>query len=135
MVNDKMYCHGCNGHATCCTHIGTLIAARGKIGEPWEDLLNEFPYDARPDGTCEMLGDDGKCSVYHDRPMICNVEESRIIVEPQTPIEKWLEQQEKGCKELMADSGRFTKEEIDKLYTDEAKESYWAEKSVPENRN
>lgn len=37
------------------------------------DAMKSFPYAAKEDGSCEKLVD-GKCSVYANRPLICNME-------------------------------------------------------------
>lgn len=33
-----------------------------------------FPYGLKPDGSCEMLAEDGKCKVYETRPDVCRVD-------------------------------------------------------------
>jgi Fe-S-cluster containining protein len=87
------------------------------IGTAWEPLINAFPYAARPDGACMKLGDDGGCTVYDDRPSLCKVEEGRDLISPKTPIDVWYEDQEKACRILMRESGKFTEREIKKAYS------------------
>lgn len=36
------------------------------------DAIKAFPYAAREDGACEMLNGN-QCSIYEDRPLLCNV--------------------------------------------------------------
>ena len=52
----------CTSCGECCRRVGA-IKARGM----W------FPYEVRADGGCEKLGDDGRCTVYEKRPLICNI--------------------------------------------------------------
>ena len=35
-------------------------------------LIDAFPYDINPDNSCSMLSEDGLCTVYENRPIICN---------------------------------------------------------------
>jgi len=37
--------------------------------------VNNFPYIIDETGKCEKLTDDNLCSVYDNRPFICNIEE------------------------------------------------------------
>lgn len=67
MVNDseeiKFQCSGCS---QCCRNIGTLTE---------EDKIRlEFPFNAKEDGSCEKLDENGRCLIYEDRPSICSVE-------------------------------------------------------------
>lgn len=54
----------CTGCGACCRRVGSKL-----------ELLQEFgfPYKPLEDGSCEMLDND-RCSVYEDRPFICNVD-------------------------------------------------------------
>ncbi len=56
----------CSGCGMCCRKIGSLSM---------EDKIKlEFPYEAKEDGSCEKLDENGKCSIYESRPSICSVE-------------------------------------------------------------
>lgn len=57
----------CSGCGLCCKKIDVVVA----LTEHVEEL--KFPYK-HENGVCEKLTDDGKCSVYSDRPLICNVD-------------------------------------------------------------
>lgn len=54
----------CTGCGACCRRVGFKM-----------DILRmfDFPYQAKEDGSCEML-DGNKCLVYENRPFICNVD-------------------------------------------------------------
>jgi Fe-S-cluster containining protein len=109
------FCHGCG---LCCTKVGEMLENRSQINGPWGELMMEFPHRADIHGNCEMLSSDGSCMVYDDRPRLCNVEITREVVEPQTPIDKWFSEQERHCKILLKESGVHEKV-INKIYAKE----------------
>ena len=57
----------CTGCGACCRRVGKILPELKDKGIP-------FPYEAKEDGSCEMLGEDNKCKVYDNRPDICIVE-------------------------------------------------------------
>ena len=66
----------CTECGACCKHVaGPLTAARmGQIADPEiARMLLEFPYGHDEKGACSMLGADGLCKVYGDRPDLCNI--------------------------------------------------------------
>lgn len=86
----------CTGCGACCTKIGGLLDPKVKFEEPDRTLVEQFPYKAREDGSCEMFID-GKCSVYESRPVLCNIKERwRIYFSTQSWDEHMLEQK-RGC--------------------------------------
>jgi Fe-S-cluster containining protein len=93
---DKFECTSCG---LCCKKIGKIL----KYGAPFDYLkkaTREFPYKANEDGSCEKLDKDNKCSVYDDRPLLCDI--SRLGDEPYMPMSKevWYEMNYKGCETL-----------------------------------
>jgi Fe-S-cluster containining protein len=50
----------CDGCGLCCKRIGHIPE------------LSEF---ADSEGACTKLDSDGRCSIYNDRPLICNISE------------------------------------------------------------
>ncbi len=61
----------CSGCGSCCKRVGANITLLKSLG---------FPYGVKADGrSCEMLTDDNKCSVYLNRPDICNVDKQYYI--------------------------------------------------------
>lgn len=70
--SDKFQCTGCG---CCCRRVDKVLYIHQFLPEEIKkDLF--FPY-SHTDGVCEKLTDDGKCSIYNERPLICNFEESR----------------------------------------------------------
>ena len=62
----------------------------------------EFPYKAKKDGSCEKLIDN-RCSIYEDRPDICNVEKVRRILDKE--YFEYYELMEKSCEEVRRNKG------------------------------
>lgn len=63
-------CTGCGG---CCRLIGDILAnPERQTHAVMRKAVEEFPFTADENGACEMLINN-KCSVYEDRPLLCNV--------------------------------------------------------------
>jgi Fe-S-cluster containining protein len=64
-----------------------------------EPPIRDFPYKAREDGSCEKLKNN-LCSVYEDRPLLCNID--RMADETDIPVSKetWFDLNYKGCEIL-----------------------------------
>ncbi len=91
----------CTGCGLCCKEIGNIIKSKPPF--PWmEAAHNAFPYKAKADGSCEKLKDN-KCTVYDDRPLLCNIE--RMADETDMPISKetWFEMNYIGCRTLQSE--------------------------------
>lgn len=41
----------------------------------YNNLLCKFPYKINEFDQCEKLGEDNLCTVYHDRPLICRIDD------------------------------------------------------------
>lgn len=69
----------CSSCGACCRRIGQIISS-ARAGEPetthpYLSAFLSFPYQIEQDGRCSMLNADNKCSVYHERPAICNIKD------------------------------------------------------------
>jgi Fe-S-cluster containining protein len=64
-----------------------------------QPVVDAFPYQAREDGSCEKLKDN-RCTVYFDRPLLCNID--RMADETDMPMNKetWFKMNYIGCKQL-----------------------------------
>ena len=62
----------CTSCGLCCKQIGLILTNKTQLPEFQQFLLSKFPYKALEDGSCEMLDSDNQCSVYNDRPLLCN---------------------------------------------------------------
>lgn len=67
--------YGCTACGLCCKKVGeTIENVKDKDGSnSFIKAFQDFPYKANEDGSCEKLGEDGKCTVYEDRPLVCSV--------------------------------------------------------------
>ena len=61
----------CTGCGSCCKRISNAVS-HYNIKDKKNPLY--FPYTWDENGVCENLTDDNKCKVYHDRPIICNID-------------------------------------------------------------
>lgn len=64
----------CTSCSLCCRSLGTIIRMT-KQGDPesiFYKAAEEFPYSWDESGCCEML-DNNLCSVYENRPLLCNI--------------------------------------------------------------
>ncbi|NDK08266.1 hypothetical protein EOM39_03375 [Candidatus Gracilibacteria bacterium] len=62
-----------DGCYQCC---GAIIFAKEELKEMKKELLRKGlkePPKGKGDGFCEYLDNNGKCSVYNQRPMICRI--------------------------------------------------------------
>jgi len=63
-------CTNCN---LCCRLIGNILAQKDTYAcFVTRAAIDSFPYKTDESGTCEKLVD-GKCSVYEQRPVLCNI--------------------------------------------------------------
>ncbi len=74
---DEFPCTKCG---LCCKHIGETLANIDKLHPKLQDLLINFPYEAKPDGSCSMLTDEGLCSVYDHKPIVCSIKYTAILL-------------------------------------------------------
>ena len=44
------------------------------------ELVKRFPYKTTESGACEMLLEDGRCSVYECRPLLCDVKKGGLLM-------------------------------------------------------
>jgi len=64
----------CTSCGQCCRHIKDILSNSESFPTVVKDLIDRFPYDVNPDGSCSMLNEEGLCSVYENRPIMCNVD-------------------------------------------------------------
>ena len=88
----------CTSCGLCCKQIRAIKSQPAPF--PWmQKAVDEFPHGTRADGSCEKL-EDNRCTVYADRPLLCNID--RLADEPDMPVDKetWYEMNYIGCKQL-----------------------------------
>ena len=68
----------CTSCGQCCKTVGKLLDT--KLPDPFlQSLIDSFPFDT-VDNVCTMLGEDGLCTTYDDRPLLCNIKELGIAL-------------------------------------------------------
>jgi Fe-S-cluster containining protein len=88
----------CTSCGLCCHQVDKIIGSTAPFA--WmQQATDDFPYQAREDGSCEKL-EDNQCTVYDDRPLLCDI--GRMAKEPDIPIneETWFNMNYIGCKQL-----------------------------------
>lgn len=78
---DKFECSSCG---LCCKRVGRSVKEarkwlsenKNKKPDARTKAVATFPFKTNEKGWCEKLGEDGKCTVYENRPDVCSVEKS-----------------------------------------------------------
>ena len=69
----------CTQCGLCCKLVGHTLAFRPYWGDSFVgEAIDQFPYSVDENGVCEKFLDN-KCSVYENRPLLCNVERLAIL--------------------------------------------------------
>ena len=91
----------CSSCGLCCKYVG-LALAKPNPDPLIQLLIDKFPFETDSSGTCEMFVD-GQCSVYDDRPLLCNVKMGGVYlgIEQKT----WYSMLAMGCNELIDQYG------------------------------
>lgn len=73
MSKDNSY--ACTSCGLCCTEVGKVLEdVKNKDGSnSFIKVFQDFPYKADENGACEKLGEDGLCTVYENRPLVCSI--------------------------------------------------------------
>lgn len=92
----------CTGCGECCKRVQTIL--EGSYDDPiFEELVRRFPYKARKDGSCEMLTEEGLCSVYEHRPLVCNIKMGALLFK--MDLMDWYRINARGCNQMIKDAG------------------------------
>ena len=70
------------------------------------ELADRFPYDVNSDGSCSMLQENGTCSVYEDRPILCNLKKMSLI--RNIPEKEYYIMVARVCNDLIEEGGLDT---------------------------
>lgn len=73
-MDNKFPCTGCG---CCCKRIDKVIENLETLDDISKEILH-FPYN-HTNGICEKLDKDNKCSIYDDRPIVCNFQKFKEI--------------------------------------------------------
>jgi|688.fasta_scaffold19991_13 Fe-S-cluster containining protein len=65
----------CTGCGSCCKRVSIAVDNLEPLGSRDKESELYFPYTWDDNGVCSMLNkDDNTCTVYNDRPKLCNIE-------------------------------------------------------------
>ena len=93
----------CTKCTLCCTNLDVLLANKQYLDPVRKSLFDLFPYKPKEDGSCEMLSEDGSCTVYEDRPDICNI--STVAKALNTDITEYYRISARSCNQLIINAG------------------------------
>lgn len=89
----------CTSCGCCCSHVNMAVENAKNSPHPvWKKSGETFPYSYDSTGKCEKLIDN-KCSVYDDRPLLCNVNKLGELLG--FNVKDWHLMVAKSCNELM----------------------------------
>ncbi len=89
----------CTQCGLCCKLVGKVLDNIENLDPIRRSLADNFPYKPKDDGSCEMLSEDGLCTVYHDRPDICNI--STVAKALNISLTDYYLQSAKNCNKLI----------------------------------
>ena len=96
----------CTKCGLCCKQLANTLANQHSLPQKLQDLLSIFPYRPKPDGSCPKLTEDGLCSVYDSRPIICNIKLAAQVLNHD--ITDWYRINAEYCNTLINNAGLST---------------------------
>tara|TARA_R100000152_G_C6702757_1_gene131945 strand:+ start:108 stop:533 length:426 start_codon:yes stop_codon:yes gene_type:complete len=96
----------CTKCGLCCKQLANTLTAKHSLPQKLQDLISIFPYRPKPDGSCPKLTEDGLCSVYETRPIICNIDLSSKLFNYN--ITDWYRINAENCNILINNAGLST---------------------------
>ena len=93
----------CTKCGLCCKNVSNIFKNTESLPQNLQDLISVFPYRPKPDGSCPMLSDDGICTVYHDRPIICNINLTAKLLN--IDINDWYRINADACNQMIQKAG------------------------------
>ena len=96
----------CTKCGLCCKQLANTLANQHSLPQKLQDLLSIFPYRPKPDGSCPKLTEDGLCSVYDSRPIICNINLAAQVLNHD--ITDWYRINAENCNNLINNAGIST---------------------------
>ena len=94
----------CTSCGLCCKNLSTMHEDADHPMVAF--LVSKFPYKILEDGSCEMLKDN-QCSVYNDRPIICNVRLGAKVMG--IDQDDWYQLVAQGCNKMIIEAGLDSK--------------------------
>ena len=92
----------CTSCGLCCKQVGAVLK-HGSDNPIIQELIDRFPYKPNLDGSCPKLDDQNRCSVYNNRPIICNIKLVAILLKQ--PIEERFKLNIEACNAMIREAG------------------------------
>ena len=89
----------CTKCGLCCKQLGSVLSNPQNLPTVFQDLLSFFPYIPNEDGSCPKLDSDNNCSVYNNRPIICNINLMGRLLNQNNS--QWYSIQAQNCNKLI----------------------------------
>lgn len=91
----------CTACGQCCKRMDEAIKELKQLFKENDvsTRLVKFPYKWDETGKCEKLGEDGRCTIYNERPNVCNI--SWIQSKLKIGKNKFYDSVVRGCNQLM----------------------------------
>jgi Fe-S-cluster containining protein len=80
----------CNKCGACCRRVGRIP---------------DFPEPVNEDGSCAHLQKDNSCGIYHERPLVCRVEELYDNLQLEISKEEYYRLNNIECNKMMEEDG------------------------------
>jgi hypothetical protein len=92
----------CTQCGQCCKQVWKVLESPD-VHPAFKELIEQFPYKTKPDGSCEMLTEDNLCSVYDNRPSMCNVKAGAKVLGISEA--EWFRVNRDTCNNFIQDAG------------------------------
>lgn len=95
----------CTACGSCCKRVKQAVEHMklhiGHLEDPQYKEVWDFPHKWDETGRCEKLGADNKCTVYENRPPLCNIAEVHKRVFSHLSKEEFFRYNINGCNYMM----------------------------------
>ena len=97
--------------------MGEILDNKEELDPFRQFLVSKFPYKTLEDGSCEKLTEDGLCSVYEDRPVMCN---TKIMSKfHKGGVEEYYQLTAEICNVMIEQAGLDSEYLIDTVFSDD----------------
>jgi len=92
----------CTSCGLCCKQVGNVLK-HGSDDPIIQELIDRFPYKPNLDGSCPMLDTQNRCTVYNDRPILCNIKLVATLLKQS--VEERYELSKEACNAMIRQAG------------------------------
>lgn len=88
----------CTKCGCCCKRIDIAVNNMNHLTDVYP-AISKFPYKWDETGRCEQLGEDNKCKVYENRPLLCRIDEVGELMNYEQG--EWYKMNAEACNHMM----------------------------------